>query len=389
MVKQLLLILNQYSQTTNSLNKVMCFFFLKKGLNFLSALSFAFASGTRISLVLILGVVGIGLLITRFRQLHWLWFGLGGVFGLFVVYGFFSIDDLSLNGLLAAQAYHAGRGGFDVFFAIGSVSRLARGYIALGALMAAAFAMGWTKFSKNVSQLMEEDSLRHRWFAGLSFAAVFLLQISAPFPYDDYQVPIMPVLAVLISVMFVNRADIGGALLKYWFPVLLSGMCAFSSPLIQEWLTDGQDRFWSLKKDKSELSQIRETAKKLDALDPDGKMLLTQDLYLAVEMNRKVPKGLEMGPFSYFGDIPTSQAESINVMNRQKMESLLGSAPCRLAAFSGYGFAITVPKGEETPKEVQNRFYNILEGKYDPVFTTARFGQNNTTLRCFLKKESK
>jgi hypothetical protein len=56
--------------------------------NFLAAVSFAFASGTRISLVLILGVVGVGLLVARFRTLQWLWFGIGGIFGLFLVYGF-------------------------------------------------------------------------------------------------------------------------------------------------------------------------------------------------------------------------------------------------------------------------------------------------------------
>ncbi|MBO5940578.1 MAG: hypothetical protein J6R18_05230, partial [Kiritimatiellae bacterium] len=68
-----------------SLFVMLGFLFLRKGFVFLSAMSFAFASGTRISLVLILGVVGVGLLLTQFRQLHWLRFGLGGVFGLFLV----------------------------------------------------------------------------------------------------------------------------------------------------------------------------------------------------------------------------------------------------------------------------------------------------------------
>jgi len=116
------------------------FLLLARGWNFFAALSFAFASGTRISLVLILGVVGVGLLVTRFRQLHWLWFGLGGVLGLFLVYGLFALDPPSLKGLLAAQAYHAGRGGFDPLFAVGAVSRLVRGYLALGAVLFATLA---------------------------------------------------------------------------------------------------------------------------------------------------------------------------------------------------------------------------------------------------------
>ena len=357
--------------------------------NFLAAVSFAFASGTRISLVLILGVVGVGLLVTRFRTLQWLWFGFGGIFGLFLVYGFFAIDGESLKGLLAAQAYHAGRGGFYPFFAVGAVCRLARGYLAAGAMMFAAIALG--KFRRLPGDIgsMASGSIGLRWIAALSFAAVFLLQLSAPFPYDDYQVPLMPLLAVLIAVPFAERSVLCGDAMRYLFPVLVSGMCAIASPLLQDWMTNGQDRFWSLKKDRSELSQMRDVARKLETMDPGGTMLLTQDLYLAVEMGRKVPEGLEMGPFSYFPNLSDAEAMSINVMNTQRMESLLRSAPCRLAAVSGYGFAISVPKGDETPKAVQNRFRELLNAGYQKVSEVPYFGQNHTTLECFVRREPK
>jgi hypothetical protein len=353
--------------------------------NFLAAVSFAFASGTRISLVLILGVVGVGLLITHFRTLQWLWFGVGGIFGLFLVYGFFAVDGESLKGLLAAQAYHAGRGGFDPFFAAGSVCRLARGYLTAGALMFTAIALG--KF-RRTDVFQSSGSLRLRWMAGVSFAAVFLLQLSAPFPYDDYQVPLMPLLAVLIAVPFAERSVFCGDAMRYLFPVLVSGMCAIASPLLQNWMTNGQDRFWSLKKDSSELSQMRDVARKLETMDPGGTMLLTQDLYLAVEMGRKVPEGLDMGPFSYFPDLSDAEALSINVMNTRRMEALLRSAPCRLAAFSGYGFSISVPKGDETPKPVQNRFRELLDAGYMKFSEIPHFGQNHTTLECFIRRQS-
>jgi len=355
--------------------------------NFLAAVSFAFASGTRISLVLILGVVGAGLLVTRFRTLQWLWFGIGGIFGLFLVYGFFAVDSESLKGLLAAQAYHAGRGGFDPFFAAGAVCRLVRGYLAAGAVMFASIALGkFRRLPGDIDSIVSGD-IGLRWIAGVSFAAVFLLQLSAPFPYDDYQVPLMPLLAVLIAVPFAERSVFCGDVMRYLFPVLVSGMCAIASPLLQDWMTNGQDRFWSLKKERSELSQMRDVARKLDAMDPGGTMLLTQDLYLAVEMGRKVPEGLDMGPFSYFPNLSDAEAMAINVMNTQRMESLLRSAPCRLAAFSGYGFAISVPKGEETPKAMQNRFRELLDAGYLKVSEIPHFGQNHTTLECFVRRE--
>ena len=363
------------------------FLLLSRGWNFLSAVSFAFASGTRISLVLILGVVGIGLLVTRFRQLHWLWFGLGGLSGLFLVYGFFALDPQSLRGLLAAQAYHAGRGGFDPFFAAGAVSRLVRGYLSMGAVMFVAIAMGLKRDSQGDASGSRGESLRLRWMAGLGFAAVFLLQLSAPFPYDDYQVPLMSILAVLVAVPFANAVRRHGEAMGFWFPVLVSGMCAFGSPLVQDWMTDGQDRFWPLKKERSELGQIRDVARKLEKMDPGGTMILTQDAYLAVEMGRKVPDGLEMGPFSYFPDISAAEAESVHVMNTERFERLLRSAPCRLAAFSGYGFSIASPKGSETPEETQKLLRDALDSRYRKVDSVVRFGQNHTTLDCYLRRD--
>ena len=223
--------------------------------------------------------------------------------------------------------------------------------------------------------------------AGLSFAAVFLLQMSAPFPYDDYEVPIMPLLTVIVAAWFVERCGEGSVMAR-WFPVLVSGMCAFASPLLQDWMTNGQDRFWSIKKDRSELAQMRDVARKLETLDPGGKMLLTQDLYLAVEMDRKVPEGLEMGPFSYFPAMSTEEAEALHVMNGERMERLIDSAPCKLAAYSGYGFAIEVPKGARTPVETVRRFEGRLREKYRYVGKERDFGQNHTLLQMFVRKSA-
>jgi hypothetical protein len=115
-------------------------------------------------------------------------------------------------------------------------------------------------------------------------------------------------------------------------------------------------------------------------------MLLTQDLYLAVEMGRKVPEGLEMGPFSYFPAMSTKEAESLHVMNGERLERLLDSAPCKLAAFSGYGFAIEVPKGTRTPVETVRKFEDILGKKYLCIGQERNFGQNHTSLQMFRRK---
>ena len=347
---------------------------------FAAGLSLAFASGTRISLILIVPVVGF-LLLARYREFRWdfLWFGLGGTAGLFLTYGLFAFDPPSLRALLAAQGYHAARGGFDPFFALGSVSRLLRGYAALGVLgLAAAFL---ACLGRSTQTIDKEVRLTLRALV-VGFLAVFFLQLSAPFPYDDYQVPIMGMLTVVVVVWFARSraAEPTAHLSAGWFVVLVSCGISFVSPLLQEWATYAQDRFWSQKKEMTELAKLREISREIECLDPGGKTLLTQDLYLAVETGRTVPSGLEMGPFCYFPDWPTETARDLHVLNGELMAELLESAPCPLAACSGYAFAIAAPSCRETPFDEQKRYFGLLKKNYELADTAAKFGQNATTL---------
>ncbi|MBR1589261.1 MAG: hypothetical protein IJ658_13165 [Kiritimatiellae bacterium] len=356
---------------------------------FAAGLSLAFASGTRISLILTLPVAGLALL-ARFRTFRWsfLWFGLGGAAGLFITYGLFALDPPSLRALLAAQGYHAARGGFDPFFALGSLSRLLRGYAALGVLGVAAASLS----RGGRPQAAAGDAARLTlWALAGGFIAVFLLQISAPFPYDDYQVPVMGMLTVAMAVWFVRSRGAGPACSarEAWFVVLVACGISFVSPLLQDWATYAQDRFWSQRKEKTELAKLRQVGREIECLDPGGKTLLTQDLYLAIETGRAVPPGLEMGPFCYFPDWPADKARELHVMNRELMAELLESAPCPIAACSGYAFAVTAPSCRETPFDEQKRYFALLKKNYEWADSSAKFGQNATTLLVLKRREGK
>ena len=333
---------------------------------FASGLSLAFACGTRISLGVILAVVGFSLLFS-FSRMRWtfLWFGLGGAFGLVVVYGFFLCDPTARAGLFAAQAYHAARSGFDPVFTIGSVSRLVRWYLPVFVLLGLGFAHRREAGG-------EANALLVAWLAFASFVAVFLVQMLAPFPYEDYQVPVMGLLAVFAAVLFFGRpasVPSRGLLLTLG----LAWAASFGSPLLEKWTTNGQDRFWTLKKDQCELAQLRDVARYIEEEDPNGETLLTQDLYLAIETGRKVPDGLEMGPFSMLPD--------------EEWRKLLSSAPCKVAALSGYSFAIDPPRCDETPVERQIEYFHLLKKNYDLVQKVDNFGQNATSLLILKRKD--
>ena len=335
-----------------------------RGVNRLAAvgagLCLAFASGTRISLGALLATTGLCLLVARqWRTLAA--FCVGGFVGLALVYGPCLLDSRTFAGLMAAQRYHAARGGFDPVWTVGSLSRLVRWYLPTF------LAVGLWLFSGRRASA-EDDSARHILRAlVVGFVAVFAIQMLAPFPYEDYQVPIMGLLATFGAVRLVGLCE--SPLLRRFAALLALGAafaCSFGSPLLEKWSTNGQDRFWSVKKTSYELQQLRRVAAEIENLDPGGDDLLTQDLYLAIETRRKVPEGLEMGPFAMLTDA--------------EWRTLLASAPCRIAAMSGYTFAVEPPACGQRPVSQQMDYWETLKRRYELVGREEAFGQNATTL---------
>ena len=342
-----------------------------------AGLALANAAGTRISLGAILCMVGLWLLLSK-RWKDLLWFCVGGFGGLALTYGPCLCDPGARAGLLAAQQYHAARGGFDLVWAVGSVSRLVRWYlpvfIVLGLGVAHALKARTVRTEKD-----ERRETRDQMGGGVllwGFLAVFAVQMLAPFPYEDYQVPIMGLLAVYAAVKLVSTAVDGCRLSMMVILTLgLTFANSFGSPLLEKWMTNGQDRFWSLKKESCELAQLRDVAKRIEAQDPGGKTLLTQDLYLAIETGRTVPRGLEMGPFAMLTD-----------EEWKKLLTETAPAECRLAALSGYAFAVEPPVCKERSVEKQMEYWTLLKQNYKLVDREEMFGQNATTLLMLKRK---
>ena len=320
----------------------------------------AFAAGTRISLGALLPVIGLAFLWGR-KWKALAGFCLGGLGFLALVYGGLLCDDAARAGFVAAQRYHAARGGSDCVWVVGSVSRLVRWYLPVFVVLGLALAQMFRSGVDEVAGLRGRSAV-----LGWGFLAVFVLQLLAPFPYEDYQVPVMGLLAVFAAVNFVN----GGRLPERgWLLLLVLGLSfanSFGSPLLEKWATNGQDRFWTLKKSSTELSQLRQVAQRIEQLDPGGTELLTQDLYLAIETGRHVPAGLEMGPFAWLTDAQWRQ--------------LLETTECPVAALSGYTFAIRPPKCDQRPVEEQLGYWQILKRRYHLVDREEAFGQQATPL---------
>jgi hypothetical protein len=395
----------------------------RKGFRAATAAGFllACAAATRISLGAALATGGLYLLLCRRRLRAWAWldFGLGGLLGLALTLLPFAL--LGRDGFrFGVIEYHslreAGPALTQIAFKIGCLSRLAQAYYpaAVAGLFLLILAARYLLLRAGAAERTElspeypgPDDIPPCFnaFLWLTVGVLALVHLAAPFPYDDYQVPLYPIFGAALAAtgarwwLREERRRYGGSpelrsarrlaiLTVAW---LTCGLYAFSSPLAQSWVVAGRDRIWWRLREQSPVAQLRDMAKWVrDLTDAEGGThLLTQDVYLAVEANLPVPPGLEMGPFSYYPDWERGKAENIGVLNRDMLLELLATetnAP--IAALSGYSLSIRSPEVAEVSREDRLAFDAILAERFEQVETVPGFGQAGTDLVLWrLKKE--
>jgi hypothetical protein len=375
----------------------------------LAGAALAAAAGTRISAGILLPLVGLWLLFqpSKWGRFSWLWFGLGGGTALLAIFVplYLAAPEGFRFGLIEFHTLRDGGGLFgSLVYKGGFVSRLVQAYFVATVLLVAMLAVKWWRPFKGTDtgyhQTESFNLIRMMWVAVI---AVTFVHISAPFPYDDYQVPIFPVLAVALSVSWayairsysasgyrwqagVKPSDPG---MMHWFVgtvVLVSIAGAFSSPLNQDWMIAGRDRIWWKIKSKPSLLLLRDVARDLKR-DDAGEILLTQDTYLAVETGMKVPRGWEMGPFSYYPEFSDERAAALHLVNKAGLIRDISNSPAQWAAFSGYGLSIASPHVTPVDGEQSDEIQRALESRYALKREVPMFGQAATTLRLYKAKD--
>ncbi|MFH0907614.1 MAG: hypothetical protein V1929_02485 [bacterium] len=362
---------------------------------FVAGLLLACAAGTRISAGAALAVGGFYLLLNR-KQLGdaaWLAFGVGGVAGLCVIFLPWYI--VARDGFLfGVVQYHSARSAGGLVSALvykcGFISRLVQAYylpVALGLLV---------MFARWIKPVATGPGPRLSVAIWTAVALVSIVHFTAPFPYDDYEVPLYPLFCAALAVAGVRwldgLSDAGlpkprlatGVLVTV---LLLCTASSFSSQINQNWMTLGRDRIWWKLRKQPVMKELKFAADVIRSSSKPGDLLLTQDTYLAVESGRSVPRGLEMGPFSYFQDLPRDRAERIHVVNREMMTELLRTTPATVAAFSGYSLSIRSPEVEELSADEQETLWAAVRERYGDIAEFSSFGQGATTLKImFLMK---
>lgn len=345
--------------------------------------------------------------VSKINPWIWLWFTAGAVLAALVIFLPFALKAPSAL-WLALVEYHTGRSSGSLAAAVaykaGFISRLVQAYFVPVALLAAGALFMLmnrrrTEWRSLFSVVGEAPLLRAVLIAiWISVAAVSLLHFSAPFPYEDYQVIIFPLFAVAVAVMLAGFPECdakqapglpafpGGS----WLPLLVLLLCtasAFSSPINQAWFVGQRDRIWWPLKDEAPLRKLQRVGKIIKSMTRPGDILLTQDVYLAVETGLRLPRGMEMGQFCYFPFWSREKATACHVLNRDMMLDLLNTVEAPVASFSGYGLIIGSPAIVKLPKAEQDLLWKAVNERYALSEEFANFGQADTTLKIMRRKD--
>jgi hypothetical protein len=368
---------------------------------FAGGMLLALAAGTRISAGAALPVVFIGL-VWQYRLkgwLRWFLFGAGGGLTLLAVFLPFLVGatDGFVFGVLQYHTFReAGSAVYQAVLKAGFISRFVQAYFVATLLVLMMILWRWLAGREPGHRVLPErvPATGFCWAIGL---AISLVHFSAPFPYDDYQVVVVPVLGAALAAGLVRwmycrmpGADPNSPATRWimWSVVLVCAAAAFSSPINQAWMIRGRDRIWWKTKDKPDLVLLQEVGQWLRERNPPDAVLLTQDTYVAVEAGLRVPEGMELGPFSYYPDWSDEKAEKLRVMNKTMLEQCIEQARCPFAAISGYGLTIRSPEVSELTLEERQNLQHELDRYYEAVRTVPHFGQAHTPLELFKRKDS-
>jgi hypothetical protein len=349
------------------------------------------AAGTRLSAAFLLPVLFVYLAVER-RRIGWrpcACFAFGGAVTAVLLFGPFLV--LAPDGLwFGLVEYHGSRagGGSALLYKAGSVARLLQAYTVAAVVAVAVLAWRFRSGSAGVpDQWRVEDRFSVAAAAGLALVA--LVHLAAPFPYDDYQTFLFPCAAAILARALAGSLPDQDGQQRVWLAAvaLAALLGTVGAPSLQNMFLAGQDRIWWRVRSEPQVVTLRRAAATVRAMAGPSDLLLTQDLYLAVEARMRVPSGLELGPFSYYPAWPTALAEKRRVVNRERIEAIMASGEAPVAAFSGYGLAVESPKLTPVPEAERRRLLGVLGGKYELAAEVPSFGQAGTVLSVYRRRE--
>lgn len=201
-----------------------------------------------------------------------------------------------------------------------------------------------------------------------------LVHFAAPHPYDEYLIPLYAPAALLLA-RIASRRNLPASTLRRF--AMLTLLFHLTSPHFHAWIPLRSDRIWHQTERATDLDTLEYAARILNKIVPENSVLYTPDTYLAIQAGSEVPRGLEMGPFSFHirGPLP-------GFMDWSGIEAALAQSD--FAAFTAYHFIHSPDITPFTPGE-EARFRALLAEDFFLHTTVQDFGQRRLPLEIWVR----
>ncbi len=173
----------------------------------------------------------------------------------------------------------------------------------------------------------------------------FLPHLAPRYVYPVYFVAVLPLALVVFGWSAARIHE--GTVRRFANPLPSHAalLCALVALTVLQWMRfEGQQRLWQ-SPDPSDLDLLRAAARVIEAEVGPEERLLTFDTYLAVEAQRRVPRGFEMSVFSWFPRRSTEDSEALGLLTNEKLGAAFTLPDVRALALSDQALGILVHRG--------------------------------------------
>ncbi len=226
-----------------------------------------------------------------------------------------------------------------------------------------------------------------------SFVTIFMVHFVPGGALPEYHVLTVPLAAIFAGWLFQDWSfSLSKSYKKSLLLITVIGLLLFSfigaRPIHR--LMDPRTSYINLSGGRLPLWEVSQVAKFVKEHTSSDDSLFTPHTYLALEAQREVLEGMEMGIFSFYPDWSRPRAKRYQVVNLDIIKEYIRSRKASALIITDLDF---IHSGiyEPTDSEIRKRIMELIESNYKQVFSMdnfGQFGQGGDTVYVYLKRSN-
>lgn len=226
-----------------------------------------------------------------------------------------------------------------------------------------------------------------------SFISVFLIHFVPGGSLPEYHVLNLPLAALFAGWLFDEWSlEIKESYKESLLALLVIGLLLFSlvgARPIHRFL-DPRTSYVNLSGGRLPVHEVSQVGRFVKEHTSPDQQLFTTHTYLAMEANRDVLEGMEMGIFSFYPEWSTERAKRYEVVNFEILKEYVRTRRAKALIITDTDF---VHSGiyESTGSSIRESLLELIEDNYSQEFSMdnfGQFGQGNDKVHVYLRKSS-